>query len=94
MPETTREFRFWRFRWTSKKLPSKGSGDRFQNQKERKLFAPAKQALFRVQENLQIKQVQSEGLFSHFLGPYFSDGRKMQNYRAPSSSSKKFIELN
>jgi hypothetical protein len=39
------------------KLPSKGSWDRFQNQKERKLFAPANQALFRVQEIYQIEQV-------------------------------------
>ena len=57
MPETTREFGFWRYSWTSKKLPSKGSGDRFQNQKERKLFASASQALFRVQEKHQIEHV-------------------------------------
>ncbi len=36
---------------------SKGSGDRFQNQKERKLFAPESQALFRVQEKYQIEHV-------------------------------------
>ena len=34
-----------------------GSGDRFQNQKERKLFASASQALFRVQEKYQIEHV-------------------------------------
>ena len=82
MPETTREFGFWRYRWTSKKLPSKGSGDRFQNQKERKLFAAASQALFRVQEKHQIQHVVTCGsLFTCSGALLFSSTKtaKLQN---------------
>jgi hypothetical protein len=53
----------------SKKLPNKGSWDRFQNQKERKLFAAASQALFRVQEKHQIEHVWVS--FHTFWGPTF-----------------------
>jgi hypothetical protein len=52
-----------------KKLPSKGSWDRFQNQKERKLFASASQALFRVQEKHQIEHVWVS--FHTFWAPTF-----------------------